>query len=127
MSTNTSEVDTYLKVIAGVRIAYGVAAFAAPGLSLWLIGAKSDEDADQANRFLGSRDIAIGVHALVAIKQGTQRDAVLVNQLCEVVDSAIVARDVVRRGKLTPINAFGLVFNASQHVAWARSRQLLKG
>lgn len=127
MSKDTAEVDTYLKVIAGVRIAYGVAAFAAPGLAMALIGAKNNDDSRQANSFLGSRDIALGIHTLVAIKNGTQRDAVLANQLCEVVDSVIVTQDVVRRGRLTPINAFGVVFNLSQHAAWARARQLLKG
>ncbi|MEV4423286.1 hypothetical protein AB0L40_25415 [Patulibacter sp. NPDC049589] len=125
MSTDTTEVDTYLQVVAGVRIAYGVAAFAAPAIALALIGAKSSEDSRQANVFLGSRDIALGIHTLVAIRNGTQRDAVLVNQLCEVVDSVIVAQDVIRRGRLTPASAFGAAFNLSQHLVWARSRRLL--
>ncbi|WP_026910342.1 DUF4267 domain-containing protein [Patulibacter minatonensis] len=127
MSTDTTEVDTYLKVIAGVRIAYGVASFAAPAVAIALVGVKSTEDSRQTNYFLGSRDIALGIHALVAIRNGTQRDAVLVNQLCEVVDSVIAAQDIARRGRVTAAGAFAVVFNVSQHAAWIRSRLLLKG
>lgn len=90
MSQDTTEVDAYLKFVAAVRIAYGIGAFVAPGLTMALIGAKDNEDSRQTNAFLGSRDIAIGVHSLVAIRTGTQRDAVLVNQWCEIVDTVIV-------------------------------------
>jgi hypothetical protein len=126
MPERAPQVETYLKFIGGFRIAWGIASFAAPDLLARSIGIKPTADTRVFNAFLGSRDIAIGIQALSAARGGSQREAVAMNQACEIVDTCVVAQEVLRGRPFGYFTVAGVVFNASQHLAWAHSRRLLK-
>jgi hypothetical protein len=108
-----------IRFVALVRIVYGVVALAAPRAWPRFFGLDPDNaDARAWNNFLGSRDIALGLHGLAANDPARERDAIFLNQTCEVVDTLVVATEF-RMGR--PFGRFsfaGIVFNAVMHAIW---------
>jgi hypothetical protein len=112
-----------IRFVAIVRLAYGVVAIFAPRVWPRVFRLDPDNaDARMWNGFLGSRDIALGVHSLaVANDPSRQVDVILLNEACEVGDTILNAQEV-RHGRspksFASIAAF--VFNAGMHAIWIR-------
>lgn len=125
-----AEVTRIIQIVAGVRIAYGVLAIFFPRFWPRFFRLDPDDpDARMWNAFLGSRDIAIGIHSLkVAGDPGRRDDVILINQGCEVFDTILVGQEI-RHGR--PLSSFvtvaAIVFNAAMHGAWARVHLLRRG
>lgn len=112
-----------IRFVAVVRLAYGAVAIFAPRAWPRLFRLDPDDpDARMWNAFLGSRDIALGLHSLkVANDPARFSDVILLNQSCEVGDTVLVAQEI-RHGRspksFAAIAAF--VFNAVMHAIWIR-------
>jgi hypothetical protein len=127
MASQNNEVERYLQGVGLIRIAYGVMALFTPRLLLRLLGLEPDNpDARAWNAFLGSRDIVLGIHSLVATKHGRQRDAVLLNSGCEVFDTIVVGQEIRLGRPFGIFNVAGVAFNATMHVLWFRARRLMR-
>lgn len=124
-----ASITRHIQFVAIVRIVYGVLAIFAP--KVWPKFFRldpTDADARLWNAFLGSRDIAIGVHSLaVGSDPERQRDVVLINQGCEVFDTMVVGQEI-RHGRPFGFVTFaGIVFNVGMHAIWLRVRMLQRG
>ncbi|WP_354701948.1 hypothetical protein DSM112329_02290 [Paraconexibacter sp. AEG42_29] len=127
MSQRTPSADEQIvrsiQFVAVVRIVYGVVAIFLP--RVWPKFFRldpDDEDARLWNAFLGSRDIAIGVHSLAVAKDPSrQRDVILINQLSEVGDSILVGQEI-RHGRSPKsfVTVAAFVFNGVMHAIWLR-------
>jgi hypothetical protein len=118
----TSDVRKMLRVWGAIRIGYGVLALFTPNFLAALLRLKPHPDSRGFNAFLGSRDIVIGVYSIV----GSERDAVALNQACEVVDTIVLSQEL-RAGRgadLFTIAGFG--FNALGTITWLRARLLMR-
>lgn len=128
-NTDAQIVQT-IQIVAGVRIAYGVLAIFFPRFWPKFFRLNPDDpDARMWNAFLGSRDIAIGIHSLkVANDPERRQDVILINQGCEVFDSILVGQEI-RHGR--PLGSFitigAIVFNVAMHGAWLRVHTLQRG
>jgi hypothetical protein len=125
VSRTNTEIERCLQGVAAIRIGYGVLALLTPNLLARLMGLRPGPDLRLVNAYLGSRDIAIGVHSLLATKHDQQREAVLVNETCEVCDTLLLAQEFRRGRPLGPVIAFLCAFNASQHLLWAWALKVL--
>jgi len=129
MTPAEQTVATSIKVVAWVRIAYGIAALFAPRFTLRFFRLDPDNpDARAWNAFLGSRDIALGIHHLkVAGDPERQGDAILLSQGCEVFDTMVVAQEI-RHGRPFGFFTFaGIVFNAGMHAIWLNVHRVRRG
>ena len=126
MSSAEQTVATSIRFVSVVRIVYGVVALAAPKVWPKVFGLDPDNaDARAWNNFLGSRDIAIGVHGLtVAGDPKRHGDAILINQLCEVGDTAVVATEFRFKRPFGLFTAAGIAFNAGMHAIWINARRV---
>ena len=112
-----------IRFVAAVRLAYGAVAIFAPRVWPRFFRLDPDDpDARMWNAFLGSRDIALGLHSLkVADDPSRLGDVILLNQACEVGDTILVAQEI-KHGRspksFTAIAAFA--FNAVMHAIWIR-------
>lgn len=125
MARSSKEVERYLQFVAAVRIGYGIGALSTPKLIARVLGVEYSSDIRAVNAFLGSRDIAIGLHSLLATKYDRQLDAVLVNHACEAADSILIAAEL-RNGRRGIFPFITVPFNISQHVTWIRAQLLLR-
>jgi hypothetical protein len=126
-STARAKVTHYLQFVGAVRIVYGVLAIFQPRFVAKFFRLNPDDpDARAWNAFLGSRDIAIGVHALAARDPARQRDAIWLNQGCEVFDSMVVGQEIRQGRPFGLFTAAGIIFNAGMHAIWLRVRVLLR-
>ncbi|UTI63772.1 DUF4267 domain-containing protein [Paraconexibacter antarcticus] len=120
-----ARVTRYIQFVGVVRIAYGVIALFRPRLWPRFFRLDADDpDARAWNAFLGSRDIAIGVHALLARDPVRQNDAIWLNQGCEVFDTMVVGQEIRHGRPFGMFTAAGIVFNAGMHAIWLRVRLL---
>lgn len=112
-----------IRFVAVVRIVYGIVAIFTPRVWPRCFRLDPDDaDARMWNAFLGSRDIAIGLHSLAVATDPTRhRDVILVNQASEIGDSILVGQEI-RHGRsprsFVTISAF--VFNGVMHAIWLR-------
>lgn len=120
------EVDRYLKFIGVVRVAYGIAAVAAPKVCATFVGTRADDEVRYVNTFLGSRDIAVGLHALMAGTPARRRDAVLLNWACEVGDTVVWGSELARGRRSKQLLGLIIPFNLAQHAQWARAMSILE-
>jgi hypothetical protein len=120
-----ASITRHIQFVAVVRIVYGVLAIFAP--KVWPKFFRLDpanEDARMWNAFLGSRDIAIGIHSLKVVNDPSRHDdVVLINQACEVGDTILVGKEI-RHGRKGFVTFAALVFNAGMHAIWIRVRKL---
>lgn len=125
-SESTAQVKTSLRIWAGIRIGYGVTAILAPDLMFKVLRMKPHPDARGFNAFLGSRDIVVGLFALKAKTPDQLRDAVLMNQANETIDSLVLAQEL-RAGRGADLfSVVGVGFNCLGWLTWARARRLLR-
>lgn len=110
-----------IRFVAGVRLAYGVVAIFLPRAWPRFFRLDPDnEDARMWNAFLGSRDIALGLHSLkVAGDPSRHGDVILLNQASEVCDTILVAQEI-RHGRSPKsfVTFAAFVFNAGMHAIW---------
>ena len=110
-----------IRFVAVVRLVYGVVAIFAP--RAWPRFFRLDEGNDDArmwNAFLGSRDIAMGLHGLAAATNPDRHgDVILLNQMSEVGDTVLVAQEI-RHGRAPTsfVAVAAAVFNAVMHAIW---------
>ncbi|MEA2247506.1 MAG: hypothetical protein QOH46_2035 [Solirubrobacteraceae bacterium] len=116
---NESTITRSIQFVGIVRIAYGILALFAPRLLAKFFRLDPDDpDARAWNAFLGSRDIAIGVHSLAAKDPNRQRDAILLNQTCEVFDTVVWTQEIRHGRPFDFFTAAAIVFNAGMHAIW---------
>ena len=112
-----------IRFVAIVRLAYGaVAIFAPRAWPRFFQLDPDDPDARMWNAFLGSRDIALGLHSLkVATDPSRLSDVILLNQACEVGDTVLVAQEI-RHGRSPKsfVTVAAFAFNAVMHAIWIR-------
>lgn len=125
---SSAQIKRSIQFVAVVRIVYGVLAIFAP--KAWpkvFRLSPTNEDARMWNAFLGSRDIAIGLHSLKNVNDESRLgDIILINQACEVGDSILVAQEI-RHGRKGFVIPAALAFNGIMHAIWIRVLQLKKG
>jgi hypothetical protein len=121
------EVRQLLRIWGAIRIAYGVLALFAPRILVKLLRVGADPDTRGFNAFLGSRDIVIGVHSLVAGTPERVKDAVSLNQGCEAVDTIVLTQELRAGRRLDLFTVAGFGFNALGTLTWLRARLLLRG
>jgi hypothetical protein len=123
MSTGKSraKITRYIQFVGIVRIAYGLLALFQPRFTAKFFRLNPDNpDARAWNAFLGSRDIAIGLHSLAAREPARQSDAIWLNQGCEVFDTMVVGQEIRHGRPFGFFTAAGIVFNAGMHAIWLR-------
>ena len=126
-SASHAKITRYIQFVGIVRIVYGLLAIFQPQFVAKFFRLNPDDpDARAWNAFLGSRDIAIGVHALAARDLARQRDAIWLNQGCEVFDSMVVCQEIRHGRPFGLFTAAGIIFNAGMHAIWLRVRVLLR-
>lgn len=120
---NDPQIVQAIRFVAIVRLAYGLVAIFLPRAWPRFFRLDPDDpDARMWNAFLGSRDIALGLHSLKVAKDPSRLgDVILLNQACEVGDTILVAGEI-RHGRspksFVTIAAF--VFNGVMHAVWIR-------
>jgi hypothetical protein len=112
-----------IQFVALVRIVYGLVAIFAP--RVWPKVFRLDPDDPDArlwNAFLGSRDIAIGIHSLTVAGDPTRhRDVILINQASEIGDSVLVAQEIRHgRSPRSFVTLAAFAFNGVMHAIWIR-------
>lgn len=122
------QITRFIQGVGLVRIAYGVLAIARPRFWPAVFRTNAEDiDARAWNAFLGSRDIAIGLHSLAARDPQRQGDAILLNQACEVFDSMVVGQEI-RQGR--PFGMFtiaAVAFNGVMHAIWIKAHLIRRG
>lgn len=127
-SESRAAVTRSLQFVGIVRIVYGVLALFQPRFVARFFRLDPDDpDARAWNAFLGSRDIAIGLHSLAARDPQRQRDAIWLNQGCEVFDTMVVGQEIRHGRPFGVFTAAGIIFNAGMHAIWLRVRLLQRG
>ncbi|MCW3038228.1 MAG: hypothetical protein JWM31_133 [Solirubrobacterales bacterium] len=130
MSTSESgaKVTRSIQFVGGVRIAYGIVALFKPRIWPKVFGIPADnQDMRAFNAFLGSRDIAIGLHSLAAKDPVRQRDTILINHACEVFDTVVNVQEMRLKRPFGTFTVAGLAFNAIMHAIWIRVHLLRRG
>jgi hypothetical protein len=126
-SASRAKVTRYIQFVGIVRIVYGALAIFQPQFVAKFLRLNPDDpDARAWNAFLGSRDIAIGVHALAARDPARQRDAIWLNQGCEIFDSMVVGQEIRHGRPFGLFTAAAIIFNAGMHAIWLHVRLLLR-
>lgn len=129
MTHDEQTVVRSIQFVAWVRIVYGVLALFAPRFTAKFFRLDPENpDARAWNAFLGSRDIALGIHHLKAAKDPVrQGDVILLSQGCEVFDTLVVGQEI-RQGRPFGFFTFaGILFNAGMHAIWLNVRRLRRG
>jgi hypothetical protein len=126
-SASRAKVTRYIQFVGIVRIVYGALAIFQPQFVAKFFRLNpEDPDARAWNAFLGSRDIAIGLHALAARDPARQRDAIWLNQGCEIFDSMVVGQEIRHGRPFGLFTAAAIIFNAGMHAIWLHVRLLLR-
>jgi hypothetical protein len=119
--TTDRTVTRSIQFVGLVRVGYGAAALFFPRFTAKLFRLEPDNpDARAWNAFLASRDFAIGFHSLAARDPARQRDAILLNQCCEVFDTMVVGQEIRQGRPFGFFTAAGIIFNAGMHAIWIR-------
>lgn len=108
---------TSLRIVALVRILYGLFALFAPKRMFASMGFEDPEpDARYFNALFGGRDIVVGAWTLKAVGDGDIDQALLANAGCEATDMVSLVQEVRQRGGLDRATAAGIAFNV---IGWA--------
>mgnify|MGYP001350329991 CR=1 FL=1 len=112
-----------IRFVAIVRLVYGVLAIFTPRVWPKVFRLDPDNaDARMWNAFLGSRDIAIGLHSLAVANDPSRHwDVILLNEACEVGDTILNVQEVKHgRSPKSFASIAAFVFNAGMHAIWIR-------
>ena len=121
------DVRTLLRAWGAIRIAYGVLALFTPDVLAKLLRQQPEPVARGYNAFLGSRDIVIGAYSIAASSDGRVKDAIALNQGCELVDTIVLTQEL-RAGRGADVFTIaGFGFNLLGTLTWLRARLLLRG
>jgi hypothetical protein len=121
------------KILIGgsvVRALYGTLALFLPKLLLASVGMSEEEVGNEAryfNRLLGGRDLLVALGTVLAVKAGSDANAVKTNLFCEATDSIALGAEIRARGKLERTTIIGAAFNIVGYFTWLRALSALSG
>jgi hypothetical protein len=105
-----------LTLNAILRTAYGAASLFAPKLIFRTASPVPDER--YFNALFGGRDLSIAAATAVALREGREREAWMLNASCEVTDTIALAQEIRDRGEADAMVKAALAFSA---VGWTIS------
>lgn len=111
-----------------VRIGYGLGSWLAPDVMFRAFGLPpAADDTRYLNAAFGGRDFTVAGVTEAALRNGRERDALLVNASCEVTDLVALLLEARRRGGLDRVLLLGVGFNVLGWISVARAARATRG